>query len=212
MILAFLPVPIASNSTCPNTRGKTGSTLRSNSRRKAKDRRPQERLQTLLLRNLEARLETVRDLARLSEQEMGFSTLFLAFGFLEWAQSENSAKEIYAPLLLLPVALETKLEAGKKIYSIHAASEAPEANITLIKHLEGDFNRALPDYDPDEDEDISVESYLEGRAGDRRPSGLANTTVPDTGPLRLRAPCPLIRISTLENGTVSSRIRWSAAS
>jgi hypothetical protein len=39
-----------------------------------------KRLQTLLLpENLEARLETVRDLARLSEQEMGFSTLFREF-------------------------------------------------------------------------------------------------------------------------------------
>ena len=49
-----------------------------------------KRLQTLLFSdNLSTRLEAIQDLARLAQQEMGLSTLFIAFGFLEWRQSED---------------------------------------------------------------------------------------------------------------------------
>jgi hypothetical protein len=50
--------------------------------------------------------------ARLAELEMGVSTLFLAFGFLEWYESDDSDKKAYAPLLLLPVKLEIEKVRG----------------------------------------------------------------------------------------------------
>jgi Protein of unknown function (DUF4011) len=53
--------------------------------------------------------------ARLAEQEMGISTLFLAFGFLEWYESEDSDKKAFAPLLLLPVRVETRKVHGKTV-------------------------------------------------------------------------------------------------
>lgn len=46
--------------------------------------------------------------AKLAEQEMGISTLFLSFGFLEWYESDVSDKKAFAPLLLLPVTVDVK--------------------------------------------------------------------------------------------------------
>jgi Protein of unknown function (DUF4011) len=100
--------------------------------------------------------------ARLAEQEMGISTLFLAFGFLEWYESEDSDKKAFAPLLLLPVRVETKKVHGKTVYSIAAAEEAAEANLSLQKLLETNFDRELPPFEtPDEENSSSIESYLE---------------------------------------------------
>jgi hypothetical protein len=44
---------------------------------------------------------------------MGVSTLFLAFGFLEWYEADDSDKKAYAPLLLLPVKVERQKLRGK---------------------------------------------------------------------------------------------------
>ena len=42
-------------------------------------------------------MEKIANDARLAEQEMGVSTLFLAFGFLEWYEADDSDKKAYAP-------------------------------------------------------------------------------------------------------------------
>ena len=55
---------------------------------------------------LEVVVERISADARLAEQEMGLSTLFLAFGFLEWYESDTSDKGAFAPLLLLPVQID----------------------------------------------------------------------------------------------------------
>jgi hypothetical protein len=61
-------------------------------------------LQTLKFPDeLEAVMEKISGDARLAEQEMGLSTLFLAFSLLEWYESDASDKKAWAPLLLLPV-------------------------------------------------------------------------------------------------------------
>jgi hypothetical protein len=100
--------------------------------------------------------------ARLAEQEMGISTLFLAFGFLEWYESEDSDKKAFAPLLLLPVKVEAKKIHGKTVYSIAATEEAAEANLSLQKLLETNFDRELPAFEtPDEENAGSIEGYLE---------------------------------------------------
>jgi Protein of unknown function (DUF4011) len=66
-------------------------------------------LQTLKFPDeLERILEKIIADAKLSEQEMGISTLFLSFGFLEWYESDNSDKKAFAPLLLSLVSLTTK--------------------------------------------------------------------------------------------------------
>jgi very-short-patch-repair endonuclease len=127
--------------------------------KKAGDRR--KRLQTLFFAEpLQTRLEAVQDLARLAQQEMGLSTLFMALGFLEWRQSDASDKSLFAPLLLLPVVLEHRIEKGKKIHSIRATSEEPEINVTLAEYLREKENRKLPEFDSGEESKAPIEEYL----------------------------------------------------
>jgi very-short-patch-repair endonuclease len=121
----------------------------------------QRRLQTMLLpENLQTRMGAIRDLARLSEQEMGFSTLHVAFGFLEWFEKEESEKALFAPLLLLPVKLAIRTDAGKKIYGVRATSEGASHNVTLKKRLE-ELHRSLPEFDPEGDAARPIESYFD---------------------------------------------------
>ncbi|TGS46253.1 DUF3320 domain-containing protein [Mesorhizobium sp. M8A.F.Ca.ET.181.01.1.1] len=108
---------------------------------------------------LEALMEKISAEARLAEQEAGLSTLFLAFGFLEWYDSDASDKPIYAPLLLLPVKIERQKVRGKHVYEVAAREGAAETNISLQKFLETKFGRDLPDFG-DADDGGSVENYL----------------------------------------------------
>ena len=119
-------------------------------------------LQTLKFPDeLEAIMEKISADARLAEQEMGLSTLYLAFGFLEWFESEASDKNAFSPLLLLPVRLEVEKVRGKSVYSISAREGDAEANLSLQKLLEKEFNRALPDFQVSETEAVaSVEQYF----------------------------------------------------
>ena len=101
--------------------------------------------------------------ARLAEQEMGLSTLFLAFGFLESYESDTSDKRSFAPLLLLPVPIERQKVQGKLAYSLAVREGNAEANLSLQKLLEQRFGRQIPDFGSEEveDESASVEGYLD---------------------------------------------------
>lgn len=110
---------------------------------------------------LESNLEKIAGDARLAEQEMGLSTLFLAFGFLEWYDSDSSDKKSFAPLLLLPVQV-TKKKEGAPVYSLSVREGDAEANLSLQKFLEQKHGRTIPDFGSDDDETIpSVEAYIE---------------------------------------------------
>jgi very-short-patch-repair endonuclease/RecA/RadA recombinase len=123
----------------------------------------EQTLQTLKFPDeLESVMEKIFSDARLAEQEMGLSTLFLAFGFLEWYESDDSDKKTFAPLLLLPVRLEAEKVRGHEVFRISAREGAAEANLSLQKLLEKNFNRKLPDLETGEDESAaSVDDYLE---------------------------------------------------
>ena len=121
-------------------------------------------LQTLKFPNeLEAIMEKILGDAQLAEQEMGLSTLFLAFGFLEWYESDSSDKKSFAPLLLLPVKMERQKVQGKSVYSIVVREGNAEANLSLQKLLEQRFGRQLPDFGSEEEEQdsSSVEGYID---------------------------------------------------
>ena len=121
-------------------------------------------LQTLKFPDeLEAVMEKISVDARLAEQEMGLSTLFLAFGFLEWYESDSSDKKSFAPLLLLPVQIERQKVQGRPVYSLTVREGRAEANLSLQKLLEQKHGRQIPDFgaDDEEDESASVEVYVE---------------------------------------------------
>ena len=111
---------------------------------------------------LKSIMEKIAGDAHLAEQEMGLSTLFLAFGFLEWYESENSDKKAFAPLLLLPVQIEKQKIRGKSVYSISIREGGVEVNLSLQKLLEQNFSRKLPQFENENDDEIgSIEKYLE---------------------------------------------------
>lgn len=130
---------------------------------KAKPSHGDAALQTLKFPDeLERVLEKVVADARLSEQEMGISTLFLSFGFLEWYESDNSDKKAFAPLLLLPVALDVKKTYGRNSFHMSATESSAEANLSLQKLLEMEFHRKLPSFEGGEDEGLgSIEAYFD---------------------------------------------------
>lgn len=103
--------------------------------------------------------------AKLAEQEMGISTLFLSFGFLEWYESDVSDKKAFAPLLLLPVTVDVKKQYGKNTYSLSASEGSAESNLSLQKLLETNvaFNRKLPAFESGDEEGVgSIEAYFDG--------------------------------------------------
>jgi very-short-patch-repair endonuclease len=122
-----------------------------------------KRLQTLKFPDeLDAVLEKIADDARLAEQEMGLSTLFLSFGFLEWYESDSSEKAHFAPLLLLPMKMESRKLQGKKLFTLSATTGAAESNLTLQKFMERDFGRMLPEFEIEDEEGAgSIEAYLD---------------------------------------------------
>ena len=89
-------------------------------------------------------------------------TLFLAFGFLEWYDSDASDKGAFAPLLLLPVQIDRQKSKGKPIYLLNMREGGAEANLSLQKLLETNFGRKLPDFaGNDEETPSSIEAYIE---------------------------------------------------
>jgi very-short-patch-repair endonuclease len=79
--------------------------------------------------------------SRLSLEENGANTLYLALGFLKWYESERSELPRYAPILLLPAEIVRK--SAQKGYVIRGREEDTLMNITLLEMLRQDFNIAI---------------------------------------------------------------------
>lgn len=126
-----------------------------------KEKHRDRKLQTLKWPDvLDATLEKIADRARLAEQEMGLSTLFLVFAFLEWTDSKDSAKRLLAPLILLPVRLEVAKGAkGRRVYSLSATASSGESNLVLQKKL-SEANVVLPEFLIEDGVQSPIESYL----------------------------------------------------
>lgn len=92
---------------------------------------------TLPPAELATRLTGIYRAARLSLDENGANTLFLALGSLIWYESRESETPRTAPLLLLPIALERR--SAREGFRIVAADEDPRINTTLVEKLEQEF-------------------------------------------------------------------------
>ena len=108
-------------------------------------------LQTLVSDELlSASLGRLRDRARSSISQTGVATLFAAFGFLEWYESDESDLPHHAPLLLVPAELDRQLVRGRYNYRSRGTGEAATANLTLAVHLRQQFGLQLPEFDADD--------------------------------------------------------------
>ena len=75
--------------------------------------------------------------SRLSMEENGANTLYLALGLLKWYETINSERPRYAPILLLPVDIIRK--SAQKGYVIRSREEETMMNITLLEMLRQDY-------------------------------------------------------------------------
>jgi hypothetical protein len=102
------------------------------------------RLQTRLLAEpLQKRLLTLQRDSLLFEEEQGVNILFLAIGFLKWFEADSSEIERFAPLILLPVALQR--DRVRSRFKLTRREEDIEVNLSLQAKLKQDFGIDLPD-------------------------------------------------------------------
>lgn len=82
---------------------------------------------------LEKTLKKLHRLSKVSIEENGANTLYIALGFLRWFETEQSQRCRYAPLVLVPVDIIKKVQ--EKSYSIRIRDEEIQMNITLLEML-----------------------------------------------------------------------------
>ncbi len=97
-----------------------------------------KRLRTYLTEGeLKTGLTKLYRASRLSLEENGANTLYLALGFLKWYETPKSELARYAPILLLPIEIIRK--SAQKGYVIRSREEDTLMNITLLEMLKQDF-------------------------------------------------------------------------
>ncbi len=117
------------------------------------------RLRTFLSETeLEASLKKLHRKARLSLEENGANTLYLALGFLCWYETDKSVRKRYAPLVLVPVDIIRKI--SDKAYSVRARSEDTQINITLLEMLRQDHGINITGLDPIPRDESGVDLQL----------------------------------------------------
>lgn len=92
---------------------------------------------------LDRSLRRIEEQARLSIEEQGVNTLFLALGLLHYTEAEASDEMFKAPLVLLPVAL--RRESARSPFVLTVGDDEPMVNPALAELLRRQFNVVLPD-------------------------------------------------------------------
>ncbi len=84
--------------------------------------------------------------SRLSMEENGANTLYLAIGLLRWLETPSSRQPRFAPILLLPIEIVRKSAA--KGFVIRSRDEETMLNITLLEMLRQFFGITIGGLDP----------------------------------------------------------------
>ena len=104
-------------------------------------------IQTLMLPDvMERRFNALHNKERTWREESGISVLHAAFGFLEWQDSIANSRNLFSPLILMPVQLEKRSTASGKEFWIMADDTELENNKILAEKLRLEFNITLPEY------------------------------------------------------------------
>jgi hypothetical protein len=96
--------------------------------------------------SLEISMKNIYRQAKLSLEENGANTLYLALGFLKWFESDISEKPRYAPIVLIPVDIVRRIQ--DKSFAIRIRDEEAQMNITLLEMLRQDFGLNITGLDP----------------------------------------------------------------
>ncbi len=112
------------------------------------------KLQTRLTsEGLQKRLLALHYDARTLQEEQGVNILFLALGMLKWYEDENSDKERFAPLILVPVSLERGTAAEK--FKLRRLPDDITPNLSLEVLLKRQFGLVIPDFGDSDQFDIT---------------------------------------------------------
>ncbi len=87
--------------------------------------------------DLEKTMKKLHRDAKVSIEENGCNTLYVALGFLRWYETEKSEKARYAPIVLIPVDIIRRVQ--DKSYTIRIRDEEVLMNITLLEMLRQNF-------------------------------------------------------------------------
>jgi len=107
------------------------------------------------LEQLDRSLRRIDEQARLTVEEQGVNTLFLALGMLHYRESADSEETFRAPLILLPVQLRRK--SARTGFTVAVTDDDPLVNPALVEYLRLTFGISLPDLPANEDGAGSVE-------------------------------------------------------
>lgn len=107
---------------------------------------------------LDKSLKNLYRSAKMSMEENGSNTLFLALGFLRWYESEVSEKPRYAPLVLFPVDIVRSVRY--KGFVIRSRQEEVQINITLLEYLRQDYGVAISGLDPLPEDEQGIDLRL----------------------------------------------------
>ncbi|MBW7455986.1 DUF4011 domain-containing protein, partial [Paenibacillus sepulcri] len=107
-------------------------------------------------KQLETRLLGTYHAARTHIEEQGVNVLYLALGMLHWHETEISAEERKAPLVLIPVQL-ARVSARER-FTIAYTDDELGHNLSLAAKLKTDFAIELPELP--EEEGLDVQAYF----------------------------------------------------
>lgn len=105
-----------------------------------------ELLATVEPKALDSRLYEIYSAARLGLEEGGANTLYLALGFLRWAEDDRAEKTQLAPILLVPVTLTR--QSVRSGYAVKRHDDETIVNPTLVQLLRENFRLSLRGLDP----------------------------------------------------------------
>jgi len=121
----------------------------------------QKRLRTYLSEaELFSSITSLYRSSRLSIEENGANTLYIALGLLKWYETNLSERPRYAPLLLIPVEIIKK--SAQKGFVIRSREEETMINITLLEMLRQDFGITIGGLEnlPKDDYGIDVQTVF----------------------------------------------------
>ncbi len=98
-------------------------------------------------------LRNIGKKAKTAIEETGVNVAYMAFGFINWTESDNSDYTMRAPILLVPISIEN--DSAIDPYYIQITDSDIVVNPTFSFKLQNDYGIKLPEY-----EDEGIDEYL----------------------------------------------------
>ena len=100
-------------------------------------------------------LKSISKKAKSAIEETGVNIAYMAIGFINWTENENSQYVMRAPILLVPISVEN--ESAVDPYFVRVIDDEIIVNPTFSFKLQNDYGIKLPDIDDEE----NIDAYFE---------------------------------------------------